>query len=95
MKQYPTAYCKVCGKPIYNSEGQVDRKGYWICKECLEKHLSKTHKKAQAYCSICGYTDDPSEIKALCPKCQLVKLELIYEGFPYVEKPKAKITVVP
>jgi RNase P subunit RPR2 len=32
----PTAFCKKCGNPIFNSEGTVDKKGCWTCKECSE-----------------------------------------------------------
>ena len=34
MNKYPTAFCKVCDKPIYNGEGIVDKKGFWACNEC-------------------------------------------------------------
>lgn len=34
--KYPTAFCKVCDKPIYKSDGKVvNKKGEWSCTACL------------------------------------------------------------
>jgi len=37
MSKYPTAFCKVCDKPIYNCQGEVDKKGFWICWDCKKE----------------------------------------------------------
>lgn len=37
VDMYPTAICRKCGEPIYNSEGTVNKKGEWTCIKCLEK----------------------------------------------------------
>lgn len=34
MTGYPTAICRICGEPIYNSQGSVNRKGEWVCAKC-------------------------------------------------------------
>jgi len=46
MSKYPTAFCKTCGKPIYNSKGEVDKKGFWICVECKS---GKKEDRAEMY----------------------------------------------
>ncbi len=32
--KYATAICKKCFKAIYNSEGVVDKNGFWVCVKC-------------------------------------------------------------
>jgi hypothetical protein len=37
MSKYPTAFFKVCDRPIKDDDGKVDKKGMWTCTDCLIK----------------------------------------------------------
>jgi formylmethanofuran dehydrogenase subunit E len=42
---YATAICRECKEAIYDSQGEVDKKGFWICNKCVNNKINKKQEK--------------------------------------------------